>query len=106
MRSVELVKVHFKKTDDLSNYAALETVCSLLHEFESKKNLPVFDILKILISRKVDSLSFTKDNPHFYFYSRLDDDGVLIKFDDLNREVEISMTTEALRTMIEATKSP
>jgi hypothetical protein len=106
MHTIELVKVQLKKTGDFYNYATLDTICALLHEFASKKDLPVFDILKILITRRVDSLSFTRDDPYFYFYSRLDVDGVLIKSSDHEKEVEMHMSAEALRTIIESTKNP
>lgn len=100
MRILELVKVRLKETGELFNYSTLETVRALLQEIETKKNLPIFDILRILMNRKVNSLSFTRDDPYFYFYSRLDDDGALIRFNELEREVEISLTIEALRNVI------
>lgn len=106
MHSTKLVKVRFKKTGAASNYATSEAICSLFQEFEIQRNLPIFDVLKILIERKVNSLSFTRDDHYFYFYSRLDGNEVLIKFNDLEKEIEISMNTTVLRSIIDSTINP
>ncbi len=106
MRSTKLVKVRFKKTGVASDYATSEDICSLFQGFEIQRTLPVFDVLKILIERKVNSLSFTRDDPYFYFYSRLDENEVLIKYNDLEKEIEISMAIPVLKTIIESVKNP
>lgn len=105
MRSTKLVKVRYKKTGVASDYATSEAICSLFQEFEIQRNLPVFDILKTLMKRKVNSLSFTRDDPYFYFYSRLDENGVLVKFNDLKKEVEIPMSITVLRSIIESSQN-
>jgi hypothetical protein len=106
MRSTRLVKVRFKKTGAASDYATSEAIRSLFQGFEIQRNLPVFDVLKILIERKVNSLSFTRDKPYFYLYSRLDENEVSIKINDLEKEIEVSMATPVLRTIIESLKNP
>lgn len=106
MRSIKLVKIHLRKVGVASNYATSEAIRSLFQGFEIQKNLPVFDVLKILIERKANSLSFTRDDPYFYFYSRLNENEVSIKINDLEKEIEISMPTAVLRTIIESLKNP
>jgi len=106
MRSTKLVKVRFKKTGVASDYATSEAICSLFQGFEIQRNLPVFDVLKIIIERKVNSLSFTREDPYLYFYSRLDENEVLIKINDIEKEIEISMPITVLRTIIESLKNP
>lgn len=100
MRPTRIVKVRLKKTGAVSNYATSEAIFSLFREFEKKRSLPVFDILKILIQGKVNSISFTKDAPYFYFYSRSDENEVLIKFNDLEKEIEIPISLEVLKNII------
>jgi len=100
VRPTKIVKVQLKKQGSVSNYTTSEAIFSLFSEFEKKQNLPVFDILKILIQGKVNSISFTKDVPYFYFYSRSDEQEVLIKFNDLQKEIEIPITMEILKNIL------
>jgi hypothetical protein len=54
-------------------------------------NVPINEYLRDLIDRKVDSISFTKDNPYYYFYGRRLDRLLAVTFKEAGKVVEFSL---------------
>jgi hypothetical protein len=75
LKATELSKIVSRSTNRAVDYATPSAVVSLLQEYARKYSLPIFEMLRILSNGKVQSVSFTKDTPHFRFYARADGNG-------------------------------
>lgn len=81
-------KVFSRKTEKELNYTTSENLLQELQVLEKQKGWAIFESLKVLVSGKADSFSFTKDNPYYYFYARITEENVIFKMKTRDSETE------------------
>ncbi len=99
MRTTQLSKIVSKRIERAIDYAAPSDVISLLHEYARKYSLPIFEMLRILAQGNVQSVSFTKDAPHFRFYARANGTETTIKINVGRTAHEVPLNLSLIPTL-------
>jgi len=89
-------KVYRQKTQKELDYARTEDVLEELRVLEKQKGWAIFEALKVLKERKADSFSFTKDTPYQYFYGRINEEVVILRWKTKKGETEFRVPIEQL----------
>ncbi len=84
----EFAKIFSEKTEKELNYTTFENVLEELRVLERQKGWAIFESLKVLMKRKADSFSFTKDSPYDYFYARITEEDIIFKMKTRKGETE------------------
>jgi len=91
-----LTKVYTRKTKKELNYARTRDILEELRILEKQKGWAIFEALKVLKDGKADSFSFTKDTPYQYFYGRITEKVIVLKFKTRKGETEFRVPIEQI----------
>ena len=97
--TVKLTKIISRPLRSEIDYATTESLLSLLHDMEARRDVPIFDSLKVLMQRKVDSVSFSRDRPYFYFFARLNRAKVSVSIASSDKDLEFPIPIGVLQTL-------
>jgi hypothetical protein len=87
-------KVISRKSEKTLDYTPPKNVLEELKILEKQKGWAIFESVKILMSGKADSFSFTKDNPYNYFYARVTDEDIIFKMKTREDETEFKISLQ------------
>ena len=98
-QSSYISRIYFKSSKRKVEYATIDYILESLYLMKAKDNLPVFKLLEILSGGYVDSVSFSRDAPHFYFYARAHKDyiSIIIRMSDKDKEMEFQVPHSILK---------
>jgi len=82
------------------DFATTDELIEQLRIFEKQVGWSIFDILSVLSEKKADSLSLTKEKPFNYFYARLSEKTIIIRFETSEKETEFRLPIEKLRKKV------
>jgi len=101
-RAGHISKVYIKSSRKKTEYATTDYILESLYLMRTRDNLPVFELLIILANGNVDSVSFSRDSPHCYFYARIHKDfiSMIIRKSHEGRDVEFQVPLETLKLAI------
>jgi hypothetical protein len=101
-RSGRISKVYIKSSGKKTEYATIDYILESLYLMRARDNLPVFELLKMLANGNVDSVSFSRDLPHCYFYARIHKDfiSIIVRRSHEGRDVEFQVPLETLKLAI------
>jgi len=101
-RAGRISKVYIKSSRKKTEYATIDYILESLYLMKARDNLPVFELLEILANGNVDSVSFSRDLPHCYFYARIHKDfiSIIIRKSHEGRDVEFQVPLETLKLAI------
>lgn len=91
-----LTKVYSRKAEKELNYTTPEHILQELGILEKQVGWSILETFELLIERKADSFSFTKDRPYHYFYARITEDSIIIKLRTKRKDIEFSLPLESL----------
>ena len=92
----QLNKVEIRQFSNETDYATTESAVDFLRTVAARDTLPIFDFLKQLSKRKVDSLSLSKDNPYRYLFAMVSGSTVSVIFKEESKTVELSFPFDKL----------
>ncbi len=101
-RTVRILKVYIKSSKRKVEYATIDYILESLYLMKVKEDLPVFRLLDILAEGNVDSVSFSRDIPHCYFYARAHKDSIsiIIRKSDEGKDIEFQVPLKTLKVAI------
>ncbi|MBS7626656.1 hypothetical protein KEJ51_06435 [Candidatus Bathyarchaeota archaeon] len=101
-RASHISKVYIKSSRRKVGYATIDYIIESLHLMRVKDNLPVFEALNLLAEGRIDSISFSRDVPHCYFYARSHRDviSIIIRKVDEGKDIEFQIPTKTLKLAI------
>ena len=111
-RTAHISRVYVKSSRRKVEYATLDHILESLHLMRAKDDLPVFKLLNILADGNVDSVSFSRDDPHCYFYARAHKDYISMiirksgEGEDIEFQVPYKMLKLAMRDSDEDLSEP
>lgn len=99
----QISKVYIKSSKRKVEYATIDYVPESLYLMRARDNLPVFDLLDVLVNGRIDSVSFSRNSPHCYFYARIRKDfiSIIIRQLDEGKDIEFQVPLETLRLAME-----
>jgi len=90
-------KISIRKSQQNAEFDTEDNILLYLRKIQENEDLPVFESLNILLQGKINTVSFSKDNPYRYFYARLDRDSISVKLRKLREEIEFKVKPKTLR---------
>ena len=93
---MSITKIYTRKVNRGFDYATLDDLVDELHIFEKQIEWSISEVLKILIQRKVDCFSITKEKPFKYLYARLNGEQIFFRLQTDEMETEFSLPIEKL----------
>ena len=99
----QISKVYIKSSKRKVEYATIDYVLESLYLMRARDNLPVFELLDVLVNGRIDSVSFSRNSPHCYFYARIRKEfiSIIIRQLDEGKDIEFQVPLETLRLAIE-----
>jgi hypothetical protein len=94
-----LNRVEIRQTTDETDYATSESAFAFLRTIAARDALPVFDFLRQLASRKVDSVSLSKETPYRYLFASVSGNTVSVIFKEEKKTVEMHFPFHAMKTL-------
>ena len=98
--SFRLSKLSIRQVSERTDYATNEALVESLHTLRATYNVPINQYMRDLLEQKVDSISFTKDSPYYYFYARRLDRAIAITFKEAERVIEFSVPLHEVEKML------
>jgi len=98
-RTSDFSRVCIKSSKKKVEYATTDYVLESLYLMKARDDLPVLELLDLLVDGKMDSVSFSRDFPHCYFYARTHADYVsmIIRRMDEGKEIEFQVPLKTLK---------
>lgn len=81
-----LSKVHFNKSTSSVDFATEEHIFEFLEMLRGKSHLPIKEMLTMLYSEKVDTVSCSKEETNYTFFASKNRDGISIVVKKLGEE--------------------
>ena len=99
----QISKVYIKSSKRKVEYATIDYVLESLYLMRARDNLPVFELLDVLVNGRIDSVSFSRNSPHCYFYARIRKEfiSIIIRQLDEGKDIEFQVPLETLRLAVE-----
>jgi hypothetical protein len=97
MKELRLTRVSIQESERSDEYASPEAAFESLQTISAKYDLPILDVLRIVIKESVDSVSIGKDEPHVYFYARKNRDSISFRISEGNRTIHFELPLEGER---------
>jgi hypothetical protein len=95
-KSIRLSRLSIRDISNRTDYATSEALVESLHALRVTHNVPIERYLRDLTSGRVDSISFTKDTPYYYFFARKVGSSVAVTYKEASRVVEFSIPIEEI----------
>jgi len=83
-----------------TSYADKESMIESLKTMSAICNIPLSRYLRDLLEGSVDSISFTKDKPYYYFFSRRFEKSISITIKETERIMEFSIPLDDVEKII------
>lgn len=84
-----------------TDYATTDALVESLHTLKATYDVPIGQYMRDLVEKRVDSISFTKDSPYYYFYARTLGPNIAVTFKKAGTVIEFSLPLqEAEKTLI------
>jgi len=90
-RNLHLSKVSIHRVTDEAEYASVDALVESLNTARATWNVPVGKYVRDLVEGRVDSVSFTKDKPYYYFFGRRFEKSLSITIKEAERIIEFSI---------------
>jgi len=98
MSKINFKKVHIKKPNTSLEYATDEYLLDALELISSKSQLPIKQLLSLVIDSKVDSISCTRDDTNYHFFARVKRDGISIIIKQLGEQtIEFELSKNEIK---------
>lgn len=94
-----LNRVEIRQTTDKTDYATSESAFAFLRTVAARDALPIFDFLRQLSNRKVDSVSLSKETPYRYLFASVSGDTVTVMFKEETKTVEMQFPFHAMKSL-------
>jgi hypothetical protein len=97
--TTDISKVYIKSSKKKVEYATIDYILESLYLMKAKDELPVFKLLDLLFDGKIDSVSFSRDSPHCYFYARMHTDyiSMIIRRSEEGKDMEFQVPLKTLK---------
>ena len=97
-KSLNLSKISIREVKKDTNYANNETLMESLNTIKATWNIPIGKYFQDLLEERVDSISFTKDKPYYYFFARRFNEMLSVTIKEAERVIDFSIPLQEIRT--------
>jgi len=101
-RNLHLSKVSVHRVANESEYASSDALIESLNTARATWNVPIGKYVRDLAEGKVDSISFTKDKPYYYFFGRRFEKSLSITIKEAERIIEFSIPLHEVEKILTA----
>jgi hypothetical protein len=101
-KSIRLSKLSIRHISEQTDYATSEALVESLHLLRATYNVPIDHYMRDLIDKKVDSISFTKDSPYYYFFARRLGSSIAVTYKETTRVIEFSLPMQEAEKVLAA----
>jgi len=98
--TIKLSKFKINRIVGETNYASDESLIESIKTMKAVWNIPILQYLKDLMDGSVDSVSFTKDKPYYYFFGRRFKKSISITIKEDEKTIEFSIPLEEVNKII------
>jgi len=90
-KNLHLSKLSVHRFTNESEYASSDALVESLNTARATLNVPIGKYVRDLVEGRVDSISFTKDRPYYYFFGRRFEKLLSITIKEAERIIEFSI---------------
>lgn len=88
--NLRLSKISIREVKKDTNYASNETLMESLNTIRATWDIPIDKYFQDLLEEKVDSISFTKDEPYYHFFARRFNKSLSVTIKETERVIDFS----------------
>ncbi|MGA3193255.1 MAG: hypothetical protein ABSD73_12275 [Candidatus Bathyarchaeia archaeon] len=94
-----LNRVEIRQTTDETDYATSESAFAFLRTVAARDALPIFEFLRQLSNRKVDSVSLSREAPYRYLFASVSGSTVTVIFKEEKKTVEMCFPFHTMKNL-------
>ncbi len=98
--SIRLSKLSIRQVSERTDYATSETLVESLQLLRARYSVPIDKYVRDLLEHRVDSISFTKDSPYYYFTARLLGSAMAVTYKESDRVIQFSLPVQEAEKML------
>jgi len=83
-----------------TNYASNHALMESLNTIKAAWNIPIGKYLRDIVEGKVDSISFTKDRPYYYFFGRRFEKSLSITIKQDEKVIDFSIPLQEVEKIL------
>jgi len=99
-KDIRLSKVSIHRVIGDIDYASDEALLESLNTIRVAWNVPIAGYVRDLIEGRVDAISFTRDEPFYYFSARRMTDSLSVTIKDASRVIDFSVPLRDAEKML------
>ncbi len=99
-QSIRLSKLSIRQVNESTDYATTDTLMESLNTLRVTYNVPINQYMRDLLEKRVDSISFTKDSPYYYFFARRLGGSIAVTYKETSRVIEFSLPLQEAEKML------
>jgi len=83
-----------------TNYASDDALMESLNTIKATSNIPIGKYLRDIVEGRVDSISFTKDRPYYYFFGRRFEKSLSITIKESEKVIDFSIPLQKVEKIL------
>jgi len=99
-KDIHLSKVSIRRVMGETEYATDDVLMESLSTMRALLDVPIGKYVRDLVNGVVDTISFTKDEPYYYFFARRFQDSLSVSIKDVERIIEFSVPLRDAEKML------
>jgi len=93
-KELRLTKVSIQESAKSLEYSTPDAAIESIQTISTKYGLPILDLLRMIVTRSVDSISLGKDDPYVYVYARKHRDSISFRINEGSRSIRFDLPLE------------
>ncbi len=102
VKHIHLSRIEIRGISRQTDYATSEALVESLSTLRATHSIPIDKYIRDLLEQRVDSISFTKDRPYYYFHARRFEASLSFTIKDSEKIIDFSVPLREVEKMLTA----